>query len=525
MTSVFFGILHGWSITNPWTGHAVWWLQLIAMAWLVRALLRTESSKVAFACGLLFGIAWFASSMWWLYTSMHTYGGLAAPLAALAVLALCGLLASFYAIACSAFVWLKRGRMGVGVGADNAPIFDAALFAALWLLADLARGTVMTGLPWSAAGYAHIDSPLASSAPWIGVYGISALAAFIAALFVLTRSCGLKMLIVLVLSIKAYLMPSPQAILDKPSQGIPSTSLTVRLLQGNIPQNEKFDAQTGVALALAWYQEHLLAAAKDGVDLVVTPETGVPLLPQQLPLGYWSKINDAFTQQNKTAALIGIPLGSMSAGYTNSVIGLSHNFATAPYRYDKHHLVPFGEFIPPMFRWFTDLMNIPLGDFNRGGLAQPSFAHAGQRFAVNICFEDLFGEELAKRFADKATAPTVFVNVSNMGWFGDGMAIDEHINISRMRAIEFDRPMIRATNTGATVVIDHRGVVMQSLARSKRGMLNAELSGEILGRTSLTPYASWASQYGLQPLWAVACTWVILAFIRKKYAPKSSFKP
>jgi len=509
MTVLLFGLLHGWSIANPWNGQAVWWLQLVAMVWLVRTLLRTESAKSGFFCGLLFSTAWFASSLWWLYTSMHTYGGLAAPLAALAVLALSAFLASFYASAFAGFVWLKRGS----------PLADSFLFAALWLLAELARATLFTGFPWSAAGYAHIDSPLVSAAPWVGVYGISALAAFIAALFVLTRSCGLKILIVLVLGIKTYMMPSPQAIVNKPSQASSSTTLTVRLLQGNIPQNEKFDAKTGVALALAWYQEQLLAAAKDGVDLVVTPETGVPLLAQQLPLGYWPKINDAFTDQSKTAALIGIPLGSISEGYTNSVIGLSR---AAPYRYDKHHLVPFGEFIPSRFRWFTDLMNIPLGDFNRGGLAQPSFAHAGQRFAVNICFEDLFGEELAKRFADKAAAPSLFVNVSNMGWFGDGMAIDEHLNISRMRAIEFDRPMLRATNTGATAVIDHKGVVTQSLARSTRGMLNVELSGEMLGRTTLTPYASWASQYGLQPLWVVACTWVVFTLMRKKYTPKSS---
>jgi apolipoprotein N-acyltransferase len=504
MTALFFGMLHGWSISNPWNGHAVWWLQLVAMVWLVRALFRTASPKAAFTLGGLFAVAWFTSSLWWIYTSMHTYGGLAAPLAALAVLALSIFLASFYAFACSTFVLLKRGSS----------LFDATLFTALWLLAELARATLFTGFPWSATGYAHIDSPLISAAPWVGVYGLSALAALIAALFVLTRSCGLKILIVLVLSIKAYMMPSPQAISDKPSQSLSATSLTVRLLQGNIPQNEKFDAKTGVALALAWYQERLLAAAKDGVDLVVTPETGVPLLPQQLPLGYWSKISDAFTQQSKTAALIGIPLGTMREGYTNSVIGL--NSAATPYRYDKHHLVPFGEFIPPFFRWFTNLMNIPLGDFNRGGLAQPSFAHAGQRFAVNICFEDLFGEELAKRFADKTTAPTIFVNVSNMGWFGSGIAIDEHVNISRMRAIEFDRPILRATNTGATVVIDHKGVVTQSLARSTRGMLNAHLSGEMLSRTSLTPYALWAFQYGLKPLWIVACGLITLAFLRRK---------
>jgi apolipoprotein N-acyltransferase len=118
------------------------------------------------------------------------------------------------------------------------------------------------------------------------------------------------------------------------------------------------------------------------------------------------------------------------------------------WRYDKHHLVPFGEFIPPLFKWFTRMMNIPLGDFNRGAVGQDSFDWKGQRLAANICYEDLFGEELGVRFVDPALAPTIFVNVSNIGWFGDTVAIDQHLQISRMRALEFERPMVRATNTG-----------------------------------------------------------------------------
>ncbi len=513
MTAILFGTLHGWSIANPWNGHAVWWLQLIAMMWLVRRISKIESPKAAAIFGFLFASAWFTSSMWWLYTSMHVYGGLAAPLAALGVVALSAYLACFYTAACAAFVWLKRHH----------PWFDSVLFAALWLLAELARATLFTGFPWSAIGYAHIDGPLVKAAPYVGVYGISALAAFIAALFVFTRSCALKIGIVLVLCVKAFLMTGPQAMPDKASQPLASAGLTVRLLQGNIPQNEKFDATTGVRVALGWYSERLLGAVRDGVDLVVAPETAIPLLPQQLPPHYWPILQDKFGDQaartRKTAALTGIPLGDIERGYTNSVVSLESNLSRS-YRYDKHHLVPFGEFIPPMFRWFIDLMNIPLGDFKRGDINQPSFAYAGERFAINICFEDLFGEELAKRFADTATAPTIFVNMSNMGWFGDGLAIDEHLNISRMRAIEFHRPVLRATNTGATAIIDAGGVVTQSLPRSTRGMLN----GKIIGQTDLTSYAKWASQYGLQPLWAVACAWVIFAIIRKKYVPQSFSK-
>jgi len=172
--------------------------------------------------------------------------------------------------------------------------------------------------------------------------------------------------------------------------------------------------------------------------------------------------------------------------------------------------VPFGEFIPPLFRWFTDLMNIPLGDFNRGPIGQPPFEWQGQRLAPNICYEDLFGEELAAQFVNPARAPTILVNVSNIGWFGNTVAIDQHLQISRMRALEFERPMIRATNTGATVIIDHRGRVVAALPRHTRGVL----AGEVEGRTVITPYAWWVSRLGLWPLWLLALAIVALAWWR-----------
>jgi apolipoprotein N-acyltransferase len=235
--------------------------------------------------------------------------------------------------------------------------------------------------------------------------------------------------------------------------------------------------------------------------LVVAPETAVPLLPADLPPSVWAELRAPFDGTGR-AALLGLPLGSFEDGYTNSVVGLGGGAAAADakeatlYRYDKHHLVPFGEFIPRGFRWFVNLMNIPLGDFNRGALGAPSFEALGQRLAPNICYEDLFGEELARRFQDPARAPTVLVNVSNIAWFGDTIAIDQHLHISRLRSLELQRPMIRATNTGPTVVIDHQGRVRHWMKPQERGVLE----GIVEGRMGLTPYAQWASRWGLWPL-------------------------
>ena len=162
--------------------------------------------------------------------------------------------------------------------------------------------------------------------------------------------------------------------------------------------------------------------------------------------------------------------------------------------------MPFGEFIPRGFRWFTQLMNIPLGDFSRGPVGAPSFAFRGERIGANICYEDLFGEELAARFADAAAAPTMFANLSNIGWFGDTIAITQHLQISRLRTLEFQRPMLRATNTGATAAIDHRGRVIAELAPFTRGTLDATVQG----RSGVTPFAWWAARAGLWPLLALA---------------------
>jgi len=467
-----------------------WVLQLGAMIVLAWCVGRATPRRAA-ALGFTFGTAWLCAGTWWLFVSLHRYGGLPAWLAVLAVFALSAFLSLYLA---SAMAAVARWR-----SAGTAP--SAVLFAAAWLLAELARGVIFTGFPWLAVGYAYVDSPLAGLAPWLGVYGLGAVAAGLAAWIGLAVEGRARSLLPLAAFVAVLLAG---ALLTRLDFTRPTGTLSVSLLQGNVPQDEKFAARF-VAGALAGTTAQLEQARG---DLVIGPETVIPMLPAQLDPAIWQGLLERFRRPGR-AALIGIPMGNESEGYTNSALGLSAASAAEPggfYRYDKHHLVPFGEFIPFGFRWFTQLMHIPLGDFNRGPVTAPSFVVKGERVAPNICYEDLFGEELAARFVPEAAAPTILANISNIGWFGETIAVAQHLQISRMRSLELQRPMVRATNTGATVVIDQRGTVTAQLPPFTRGILEATVQG----RSGLTPFAWWAGRFGLWPL-GIAALAVVLA--------------
>ena len=527
------GVALAGALMAPATAHtALWLVPLLSIGWLVHRL-RSASPMRAAAVGAVFGTAWVSAGVWWLFVSMHRYGALPAWMAASAVLLLAAVLSVYMGLACMAWARFRRGTTGA----------DALLFAALWLLAEWARGVWFTGFPWAASGYTQVDAPLAGLAPWVGVYGMGAALAFSGAALGLAwprwravehaqhagatpgpapaaAACGRPdvqgtrgtrgtrgmrsmwclwagALVAVPLLVPGLLRP-----LDFTDSAGTSQ---VTLLQTAVRQDEKFDPTR-----LPRLLDDLSRALRDSAGtLVVGPETAVPLLPAQLETvvpGWWQGLSEALAASGRTA-LLWVPLGSFEEGYTNSVVSMGA--IAEPYRYDKAHLVPFGEFIPAGFRWFTELMNIPLGDFNRGPLRAPSFTFDGQRLAPNICYEDLFGEELALRFADARLAPTAMVNLSNIAWFGDTIALPQHLHISRLRALEFQRPMLRATNTGATAIVDHRGRVTQALPFHRAGALE----GRFDGRTGLTPYAWWASRLGLWPLVAGAalvCLWSVV---------------
>ncbi len=476
-----------------------WWLQLLSLAVLAHATARAAPRRAALL-GWWFAVGWLVSGLWWLYISMHDYGGLHAALAASAVLVLAALLGLYYAAAMALWATLRTDRLGC----------DMLLWPACWLAAELARGLIFTGFPWIASGYAHAVGPLAAWAPYVGVYGLCTLAAalaFVAALWLRSAPVPGRWLVteaVVAIALLALLLPQ---------QFTQSTgSLRVSLLQPNVAQSVKFDAarlqsQLGGLL-------RQMATAEGA--LVVTPESVVPLVRAQLSDDYWSSLQRslqrtppphvpgaaevATSAAPSRAALVGIFIGDNASGYVNSVVAMSDGAATTDaetgqvYSYGKRHLLPFGEIIPPGFHWFVRLMNIPLADQARGRTTA-AFAFAGQRLRPLVCYEDLFGEDIVSSVVGPQSA-TVLVNLSNLAWFGALLVQDQHLQFSQMRALEFQRPVIRSTNTGATAVVDHRGRITARLPPQVEAILETSVEG----RSGETPYARWLSAYGLWPL-------------------------
>ncbi|ASV98167.1 apolipoprotein N-acyltransferase [Paraburkholderia aromaticivorans] len=483
------------------------WLELAIFALFFAWLTRTTGWKSAALTGGAFGFGNFLTGVWWLYVSMHFYGGMAAPLAGAAVVLFSLYLAVYPALA--AGVWsFCAGHARNGAAADDTPFsptwHGALAFASAWAIGEWLRGTVFTGFPWLASGYAQVDGPFAGFAPVAGVYGVGWMLALVAALIVQallpllpSRKPGgtgdasrnaakpgaarvaVPAAIAVALIAAGLLLPLVQ-------WTVPANApLTVRLLQGNVKQEMKFE-ESGMRAAIDQYQQMITSKP---ADLIVTPETAIPVLAQQLPAPFASAVRN-FADTTGSAILFGAIGGTITPegqviDYTNSLFGVTPGTRDV-YRYDKHHLVPFGEFVPWGFRWFVNLMSIPLGDFFRGAPVQKPFMVHNQPVAVDICYEDIFGEEIARTIRDSDTPAGVLVNSTNLAWFGDTIALDQHLQIARMRSLETGRPMLRATNTGMTAAIDADGKVLGRLQPYTIGSLDLTVQGT----AGSTPYVT-----------------------------------
>jgi len=454
-------------------------LALLFVMWSVN-----DAPRRAAGIGFAFGLGLFGAGASWVYIALETFGGMPAPVAVIGTAGFVAILSFWPAFA---------GWLAVRV-APSPGVARLVASAGAFALCEWFRGWVFTGFPWLSMGYAEILAdgplPLAGYAPVGGVFLVSlavAICAASAAGAMLALADAQPRRLVACIGVAALVTVAGAALLRVEWTRPTGEPIAVSLLQGNVSQADKFDP----AFRPRNYElyENLVRASKG--RLIVMPESAYPQFADEIPGAVFLR-HAAAARARDGAILIGLfvaepPLqkGDGERIY-NSVVTMGE---APPQLYRKRHLVPFGESIPmkPLAGWFINkVLAIPLADQSSGPANQGPVDAAGQRLAVNICYEDAFGAELIP----SARNATLLVNVTNDAWYGHSIAARQHNQISAMRALESGRPMLRATNTGITSAISHEGRTLATLPWFVPGVLEIEIAGRE-GQTPFFAVADW----------------------------------
>ena len=479
LLSVPLACLLGMSGVFAWDTFGWWTIALLGYAGLFWLLLNSRTPWQAGLLGLAFGLGLHLFGSGWVFGALHGKAGMGLVSSVASTLIFVFYLALFSAVPCLSWhVLFKRKRDGAWVDFNSVTSVFAAIaaFSALLTLGEWARSLLFNGFTSLSLGYSLIDTWLADYASVIGLYGLSwigfCMSGMLVVFFTAPRSIKIASMVIF-LPITAGGLALNQLAWTQPS-GAP---LSFRLIQSNVTQERKFDP-----LYMRQQTQRLVDMIKlQPADLVVTPETALPMFLNELPDGTLSSLQQ-FSQRTGSHVFLGVAtIAANSDGY-NSVIHIAPGQSGIA-RYNKVQLMPFGEYSPTGFGWFTGSLNIPLKDMSPGARKQAPFAIGIQRAGTLICHEDLTGQEV-RRWLPSAT---LLLNPSNLAWFEGSLAIGQRLQIVRMRAIESGRPILRATNTGITAQIDARGRVLGRLPEDVEGVL----AGTIQPRQGLTPYARW----------------------------------
>ena len=434
---------------------------------------KTQTPKQAAKLGFIYGLGFYGAGIYWIYISLHTFGNMPWWMAGICTFLLCAFMAMFIAIV---------GALSVRLGAKK-NLHLVLLIAIFWAFTDWIRSWIFTGFPWLTIGYSQVPhSPFAGYMPVVGVYGVSLITVFIVSL----TSCWLAhyrqhcawrrhaLALFLVIWIGGSLL---KLVAWTTPVGKP---ISVALLQGNIAQSLKW----APAVAERTLRQYLNMAESSRAKLIVMPETALPILSSQLPANYIERLKQ-HGLNNHGDILVGV-VEYEHGEYFNSMMSIG-SAKTEVYR--KSHLVPFGEFIPfkVAFGWiYRDWLNMPLSDLSRGSIHQQPMNIAGEKVAINICYEDVFGEEIIRQLPQAG----LLINVSNDAWYGESLAAYQHLQFSQARALETGRMMLRATNTGATAIIDTHGNVLQHAPHFTTTILNG-FSQAYFGATPYVKFGNW----------------------------------
>lgn len=447
----------------------------------------------AFRLGWFFGLGLFGIGVFWLHISIDQFGGVGSALAILVTLAFIAGLALFYGVV----GWLGKVVSGATGWSVQLPVF-----VSLWVLLEWLRGWILTGFPWLSLGYSQIGTPLQAYAPLLGVYGVSLLVMVSAACLVaMFRSLRAMLPALLVLSV---LWGAGWLLMQKDWTGPSGSGIKVSIIQANVIQEFKWRPEARQPTIDLYLK---LTLQEWGSDLIVWPETAIPAYYHQLEDSLFKGL-EAEAQGHSSDLLFGISVWEDSGErYFNSMSTLG----TQRNSYYKRHLVPFGEYMP--MRWLLrpliDFLQIPMSNYSPGEAAQPLIQVLGHPAAASICYEDAFGDEIIQAMPEAE----FLVNVSNDAWFGDSLALPQHLQIARMRSIETGRYQVRATNTGISALIGPKGELIATAPIFEQSVLR----GEIVPVSGITPYAL-VGNWGVVLLVSMLLGLVVMRWGRKHFS-------
>lgn len=476
----------------------LWPLAILSPAGLF-FLWRAASARRAAWLGFVYGLGAYTTGTYWLYTSIHGFGQAPAWLALILMAALIALMATYTA----ALGWLS-----VRILPPQPAMRWLFGVPALWLLLEWVRGWFLSGFGWLSLGYSQTDTVLAGFAPLAGMPLISLIVVMMAGALVLWRDGTMRTrgLAGAVLVVPWALGAGLERLEWTQSTGAPRD---VAIVQGAIPQDQKWlldNRETTLEL----YRK--LTEQAVGSDIIVWPEAAIPdlanhVVPYLVEVGNRARESGAALAMGLIRSEPGEPLDPLSPvdpppRYFNSILAWGDELQW----YDKHHLVPFGEFfpVPASVREWLRLMNLPYSDFTRGAEDQPPLPLAGLLFAASICYEDAYPTSLHSAVRQSSA----LINVTNDAWFGRSTARYQHLQIARMRSIESRRFQLRAANDGVSAVIDARGRVVASAPEYQSAVLRATMEP----RAGLTPYI----QFGNGPVLGLSLLWLGIAVWQRR---------
>lgn len=478
-----------------------WWILYPSFIGLFLLLQQVEnSSKKIFLISFSFNLAMFIATIHWVYVSMDLFGGMPSIVSASLILLLCAYLAIFPSLA----IWVS-----VRIRFVSSWQRYMLILPAFWLLMDAFRGWFLTGFPWAFLGYSHADTPLVGFAPILGVQGLTLAILLISAaltFIIQKKNIVINILVISTILISAHMLKNMKYTDLQPA-------IKIALVQGNIDQNEK------------WLPKHLypslfkyldLSEAGDNSDreneLIIWPESAIAGLEIDMQR-FLQPLSKEIEMKGKTLMSGIIEYDINKDEYHNAIIMLGKLPVEASYsqtshnRYRKHHLLPIGEFVPfeNILRPLAPYFNLPMSSFHRGNEVQNNLTSGLANFAPALCYEVAFAELLRKNISENTG---VLLTLSNDAWFGNSIGPDQHLQIARMRAIEFARPMLRSTNNGITAIYDDQGKELGRLPSNTEGVLR-QMVQPALG---FTPY----QRLGSSPL-HIYCLLILMLTLVPQY--------